>query len=146
MDGTINPALLQITAPQPMQLIAFGTAGLAEHAFVPPAVQPMPTSAKNTEKIEPDTELSAGVDTLAISEPTPASSQPPRKSVVSAPKPARPSVVRPPPPPRPTVTRSYSTRSSPFGRPIKTRTERGKRTPQACERCRYRKMKVGTQT
>ena len=135
-DGTICPAMLHIVAPQPKRPITFGTGGLAEHAFVPPA------GAGNPEPIEPDTDLAAGVDIMAISKPTITGSRLPRADAVSVQKPAKPDVFHPPPPPRP--TRSYSTRSlsSPFGRPKKTRTERGKRTPQACERCRYRKTKV----
>ena len=143
MDGTVCPAMLHIVAPQPKCPIAFGTDSLAEHAFDPPPVQPMPTGAavEDPASLELDVDLAAGVNTMVISGPTTGTGDQPLEGTVAQ-EAAKPEVVHPPPPARPTLARSYSTRSSPFGRPVKTRIEKRKRTPQACERCRQRKTKV----
>ncbi|EPT04125.1 hypothetical protein FOMPIDRAFT_1014456 [Fomitopsis schrenkii] len=138
MDGTLCPSMLYVVAPQLTRPIAFGAGGLAGHAFVPPAVQPMPASASDQVPAEADNDLAAGVETMAISRSATASSQPQRPRAVATQKAAKLN-IRPPRPPRP--TRSCPGPALPLGRPVRTRREIGKRTPQACERCRYMKTK-----
>lgn len=133
---TICPSLLQIAAPQPMQPITFGTGILAGQTFHGLAV------SSQLPNVEPGTGLDAVDATAGLSDSSPINSRPqdvtPIADAAIQDAMKRGSLSLPLPPLRSKAVISHA--STP------RRVEKGKRTPQACERCRIRKTKVRTWT
>ena len=133
--GTIRPEMLHMIAPQSTQPIAFGGGGLVEHAFVPPAVQHMPKDSSDPVVSRADIKFPSSAGTMVISWPAIVDSQPHR---------SQGSTKSPPRPPRPSKSESRVGTAPPAQsrRPMWTRVEKSRRTAQACEGCRDRKLKV----
>ncbi|KAH9832961.1 uncharacterized protein C8Q71DRAFT_245991 [Rhodofomes roseus] len=131
VDGTICPSLLQIVAPQPRRPVTFSVENLADDACHEANGRPRSADAG------PRPELDAVPSSAGLSSPrqldrirsdfTPTLGSE-AQSVVDRIK----RLVPPPLPSRSSITSLV--------RPGR-RIEKGKRTPQACERCRIRKTK-----